>query len=130
MIKNWRVTIIGILLSVLWYQNYSTEVRWDIVTIPYIQSQLDEATTALKTSADGNAELSASLDKRNMEVAEWKATTKVLATQNEILTTQIDKVKGSTHARVAKLIKQQTPKSCTAAFNLLSTNIGELKWDD
>lgn len=130
MIKNWRLTIISILSAFIWYQNNSEEVKWGFVTIPYIQAQLHESTTALKESASGNAALADSLDKRNREIVEWKATSKVLTTQNQILTTQIEDVKWTTTTRVAALMRQQTPKDCSAAFRLLSTNIGDLSWDE
>lgn len=130
LVQYWRLTLIAVLSTVVWYQNFSTELYWDVPTIPHVSTQLIESEDELKTTIDGNAKLAEKLDKRNEEIAEWKATTSVLETQNEVLSNKIEVVGNSTKSRVAKRLRQPAPSSCTEAFKLLSEGTGELSWAD
>jgi len=117
-------------LAVVGYQNFSTDLYWDIQTIPYVQSKLSDTSAKLKVSADGNATLAASLNKRNEEVAEWKAASAVLLTQNEVLTNEIELIGLTTDKKVARRLRQATPASCTAAFKMLSDGAGDITWEE
>jgi len=130
LITHWRLSIIAGLLAVVGYQNFAVELYWDIPTIPYIQSKLSDTSAKLKVSADGNATLAASLDKRNDEVAEWKAASAILLTQNEVLTTEIEVIGVTTDKKVARRLRQATPSSCTAAFKMLEQGAGEITWEE
>lgn len=130
LITYWRLTLIAVLSTVVWYQNFSTELYWDVPTIPSIATQLVESKDQLQVSIDGNAKLTASLDKRNEEIAEWKATTSVLETQNEVLSSKIELVGTTTKSRVARRLRQPAPSNCAAAFKLLAEGTGELTWEE
>lgn len=130
MAKYWRMSIIAGLCTVIWYQNNSMELYWDIDTLPYVESKLKSSEDNLKISIDGNATLTNAITQRNQEITQWQSTTLELENQNKILLSQISDVQQRTSIKVKNLLKQKTPQSCTAAFELLSNNTGQLTWDD
>lgn len=129
-IKNWRITIIVLLCSFIWYQNNSDVIRMNIITIPNIQSQLDIAKDALDQSTEGNTKLADSLTKQNKEIQQWQDATTILEHKNVTLTNKINIVRVDSSKRVNDLLLQKTPQSCDTAFKLLSTGAREIQWND
>ena len=82
----------------------------------------------MKICQAGNDALSATIDKRNSEVKKWKDITNDLEADIKNLQTVITGIRTKTKTEVQTILKDETPKTCSAAIDYLRDGRKDLQW--
>jgi len=130
LIENWKILMLVGMIGIIAYQNLSgTRFLFGAETIPSLERRLVEARVIIDTCKAGNDALSASIDKRNNEIQEWKNISNAL--ENNIISLQDNLVieRTKTNIKVKSILTGKTPQSCKSAINYLREARGVLKWE-
>jgi len=125
----WKIFLIAVLGVIVWYQNYS-DIRFMFgsQTIPALESELVESQNNLRICGDGNAKLSAAIDKNNARNEEYERLTKDLEASIILLGNELTQEREETDKEVETILKDPTPKSCEKAMDYLRDGTKDLKW--
>ncbi len=128
-VNYWREILIVILGATIWYQNYS-DVRFifGTQTIPALELELSESQNNLWVCGNGNAKLSAAIDKNNDRVAQYEQLTKDLEASIAVLGNELTQEREKTDDEVDIILKDPTPKTCEKAIDYLRDGTKDLKW--
>jgi len=128
-LKYWKELLVVGMLSTIIYQN-TFEKRWVffITTIPYLELKLEEYEKAIEKIEEANHLLSATIDKRNSQIEEWKAKSIELEKKNAVLSGQLKLLRELTDAEVDDILAGPTPQSCEAAIDYLRDAIPDINY--
>ena len=128
-VNYWREILIVILGATFWYQNYA-DVRFifGAQTIPALEAELSESQNNLRVCGDGNAKLSAAIDKNNARIDEYAQLTKDLEASIAVLGDELTAEREQTDTEVEVILKDPTPKTCEKAIDYLRDGTKDLKW--
>lgn len=128
-LQYWKeLLVIGMLATII-YQN-TFEKRWVffLTTIPYLELKLEEYEAAIDTIEAANHLLSATIDKRNSQIEEWKAKSIELEKKNAVLAGQLQILRELTNKEVDDILAGPTPQSCEAAIDYLRDSIPDINF--
>lgn len=129
LIHYWRIFLIVVLGAIVFYQNYSgTRFIFGAQTIPYLEEKLATSENNLKVCGDGNAALTAAIDKNNTRIDEYAKLTKDLEASVATLGGELAEERGKTNTEVEVILKDPTPKTCEKAMDYMRDGIKDLKW--
>lgn len=128
-LKYWKELLVVGMLATIIYQN-TFEKRWVffLTTIPYLELKLEEYEEAIDKMETANHLLSATIDKRNSQIEEWKAKSIELEKKNAALSGQLQLLRELTNKEVDDILAGPTPQSCEAAMDYLRDAIPDINY--
>lgn len=127
--KVWREVLIIVLVGIVGYQNFSnTRFMFWAQTIPALEAELAESQDNLKKCADGNAVLSAAIDKNSARVEEYKILTDELEASIVDLNTVLTTERKINDEEIEKILNAPRPKTCEEAIDYLRDARKDLTW--
>lgn len=128
---RWRELLIVALMVIVVYQNISN-TRWVFWadTIPYLQAEIVDAELKVDLALQANSTLRESIEKTNDQITGWRILSKSLEKQSDLLQMDLIVARINTDTTVREVIREDTPTSCSAAFEYLRDAIPELNYTD
>lgn len=144
LLSNWKLSIFGILLAIIGYQNFvSFEILrpFGVRTIPGIIQQLDEekeiADRQVRIISEQLVECEMSRERlkdniaqTNLEIQKWVTVSNDLQKNQSELSTVLTELKNKSNTTVDIIIQGPIPQTCDGAIKYLKDAVtkGELKW--
>ena len=128
-LAHWKeILVVGMLATIIYQNTFETRYVLWVNTIPFLELKVVELEKAVDIVEAANHKLSATIDKRNDQIAEWKKTSEVLEKKHAAQAIQLKLLREMTNNDVAQILDGPTPQTCEASIDYLRDGIPELNY--
>jgi len=128
-LKYWKeLLVVGMLATIIYQNTFEKRYFLFVNTIPYLELVIEEYEVAVDKMEKANKLLGDTIDKRNDQIAEWKAKSIELEKKNAILAGKLELLRELTNAEDEDILAGPTPQSCEAAIDYLRDAIPDMNF--